>query len=189
MKYKVGDKVRIRQDLVDDKFYGTWMFSPDMREYIGRVATVAIVCANKSYILAEFGWWHWTDKMLEEVDEMKETGIAIVVDGNKTVASMDGKFGEARCSPDDKFDIFVGAKLALERLEAKCKPYSWLKDGVKYYYPCVGMNDLYDCCTYTNDPYHKRMINRGLVFKTKEEAVAAAKKMLAVLKEDEDDDC
>ena len=57
--------------------------------------------------------------MLEEVDEMKETGIVIdiITDGKETRERYGDKVGVARCHPDDKFDIFTGAKLALERLE------------------------------------------------------------------------
>lgn len=56
-----------------------------------------------------------------------------------------------------------------------------------YYYPVLSKNDLYDYFTYTNNLVDRRLMDRGLVFKTKEEAVAAAKKMLAVLKEGKDD--
>ena len=63
-------------------------------------------------------------------------------------------------------------------------PYSWLKEGMKYYYPHVSQtDDLYASCEYANDEFDKTIISRGLVFRTKEEAVEAAKKMLAALKE------
>ena len=116
---------------------------------------------------------------------MAENKIEIIVNGSKVIAKKDGKVGVAKCSPEDEYDIFVGAKLALERLEEKCKPYGWLKKGVTYYFPHVARNDLYDYYEYDNDndDTDKRMISRGLVFKTKEEAIEAAKKMLAALKE------
>lgn len=43
--------------------------------------------------------------------------VVINVEGNKVVARCGDKEGVARCHQDDTFDFFVGAKLALERLE------------------------------------------------------------------------
>ena len=71
-------------------------------------------------------------------DAGKVEHIDIWSNGEKVIASMGTKEGVARCSPEDEFDFFVGAKLALERLEEQCKPYAWLKDGMTYYYPTFG---------------------------------------------------
>lgn len=109
--------------------------------------------------------------------------IEITVDGNKTIAKMGGRKGVAKCAPEDKFDIFVGAKLALERLEEEYKPYGWLKEGTSYYLPDITTDKMFSSSTYYSDSIDKRMISRGLVFKTEKEAIEAAKKMLAVLKE------
>lgn len=179
MKYKVGEKVRVRKDLEVGSWYGEDTFTKSMKKYSGKTMTVNRITCTCKYKLKEDDHHNWTDEMLEDVDTDK---IEIIVDGNKTIAKKDGKVGIAKCSPEDEFDIFTGARLAIDRLEEKCKPYSWLKEGVKYYYPCTGLDDLYDCCTYVNAPFHRRMINRGLVFRTREEAIEAAKKMLEVLK-------
>ena len=112
--------------------------------------------------------------------------IKLYVDGNKTIARMDGKVGVAKCSPEDEFDIFVGAKLALERLEEKCKSYSWLKKGMDYFVPNINSEELYVIYTYKGYKMDSEMKDRGLAFKTQEEAVEAAKKMLAVLKNEAD---
>ena len=40
--------------------------------------------------------------------------IEIYAIDNKVFARSGDMFGEARCSPEDEFDFFVGAKLALE---------------------------------------------------------------------------
>ena len=184
MKYKVGDKVRIRKDLVVGRAYGGLGCVPSHKEYCGRILTIEGSESGAYQLINGNGLW-WSEEMFEDVSETgnEDNKIVIEVRGNMIIAWMKDKRGEARCSPEDKFDIFVGAKLALERLEEECKPYSWLKEGVTYYYPCVGMNDLYDNCAYTNSYYDKRLMNRGLVFKTKKEAVDVAKKMLAAVKE------
>lgn len=190
MKYKVGDKVRVRKDLVGDSQYGTEKFMSDMKKYSGKIMTVDIITSTGKYNLKEDAdCWNWTDEMLEEVDEMGNVKIKIAVDGNKVIAKMGKETGIAKCSPEDEFDIFTGVRLAIDRLEEKCKPYGWLKKDVKYYFPRVDIDKLYDYYEYNNDDIDKRFISRGLIFKTKEEALVVAKKMLAVLKEDEDDDC
>ena len=107
--------------------------------------------------------------------------IEITVDGNRTIAKMGGKLGVAKCSPEDEFNIFTGAKIALDRLE---EAWKWIKLYKPYYVPAPAKAALFDCFRYANDAVDKRYINRGLVFRTKEEAIEAAKKMLEALKED-----
>lgn len=180
MKYNVGDKVRVREDLVVNLDYGNDTFTVDMKKYSGKTMIVdEITSKNKYKLKGDVGRYNWTDEMLEDVDMDK---IEIIVNGNKTIAKKDGKVGIAKCSPEDEFDIFTGTRLAIDRLEEKCKPYGWLKDGVMYYFPRIDTDELYDYYLYNNDGTDKKLISRGLVFKTKEEAIECAKKMLEVVK-------
>ena len=184
MKYKVGDKVRIRKDLKIGSVYGTCCVTLEMHNLGG--AIVRIVEANEysgEYRIDSFDCY-WTDEMFEEVRKMNKH-VVIYVDGSKVVACCDDKKGVARCHPDDTFDFYTGAKIALERLEEAEKPYGWLKEGVTYYVPAVtACNDdsLYSEYTYCNYLFDKRNMEHGIVFKTKEEAIECAKKMLAVIK-------
>ena len=187
MKYKVGDKVRIRKDLIVGMGHGVVRVTENMLGLAGSIATVKRIIASREYLLDISERYIWTDEMLEDV-ESGVLMIKIYQDGNRVIAKKEGKFGVARCSPEDKFDILTGAKLALERLEEECKPYAWLKDGVRYYVPNVTENRLYYCFTYEDNPADKRMKERGAVFKTEGEAIEAAKKMLAVLKESDSND-
>lgn len=187
MKYKVGDKVKIRKDLKVGNLYGLCVFTKEMNDLGG--AVVRIIEANEysgEYRIDSFGCY-WTDEMFEdvgmEVQKMKKR-VVIDVDGNKVVAYCDGKTGIARCHPDDDFDFYTGAKLALERLEEAEKPYEWLKVGMQYYIPDTYCKNLYYNLTYKADIWGKRVIERGLAFKTKEEAIECAKKMLAVVKKE-----
>lgn len=178
MKYKVGDKVRVRKDLVVDRGYEYAVFVAGMKKYSGKIMTVASISSNNKYCLKEdAGKWHWTDEMLEDVED-----ISILVEGNKVIAKKGNKVGIAKCSPEDEFDIFTGARLAIDRLEEKCKSYGWLKEGVKYYVPAPTDNKLFDWYPYTDDDTDKMFISRGLVFKTEKEAIECAKKMLEVVK-------
>ena len=68
MKYKVGDKVKIREDLDINKMYGGWDCTNDMATCRGMITTI-IKCNNDSYqIDADDGYYIWTDEMFEDLD-------------------------------------------------------------------------------------------------------------------------
>lgn len=65
-KFKVGDKVKIREDLEVDVVYGGAIFMEDMKEYRGMVATIiSIDYDGKFTIDLDNGKWFWTNKMFE----------------------------------------------------------------------------------------------------------------------------
>lgn len=82
MKYKVGDKVKIREDLDINKMYGGWDCSNDMTTCRGMIATI-IKCEDDSYqIDADDGYYIWTDEMFEDcvnsaLDEEKAQTVDI----------------------------------------------------------------------------------------------------------------
>lgn len=65
MKFKVGDKVRVREDLDVGFSYGAWAFNAKMAEFKGKELIVEKV-HGECYQLKE-NHWYWTDEMLEEV--------------------------------------------------------------------------------------------------------------------------
>ncbi len=70
MKYKVGDKVRVRTDLVGGEKYGGITFYMD--DWKGKVVTISFV--GTYYEIAEDeDKWSWVDEMFEDVsdDEIK----------------------------------------------------------------------------------------------------------------------
>lgn len=68
MKYKVGDKVRVRSDLKVGKGYGAHTFAYDMFKFEGKIVTIESVW-EQGYRIEEDTYW-WTDEMLEPVEEM-----------------------------------------------------------------------------------------------------------------------
>lgn len=81
MKYKVGDIVRIREDLQEGFSYGVYCAKP-MLEFAGKVCTIVKtmswsenICTLKDYITGEIlgkskevnngEGWHWSIDMLE----------------------------------------------------------------------------------------------------------------------------
>lgn len=67
MKYKVGDKVRVRSDLEGNKEYGGWYTSEGMVKMRGEIVTIRGV-GSSAYELEENDLM-WTDEMFEPVEE------------------------------------------------------------------------------------------------------------------------
>ena len=80
MRYKVGDKVKVRKDLVADKDYGGYDFVSSMEKFKGEIVTIESVDGNHYNIEedeSEFKY-DWVDEMLEPIkvvtnwDKVKE---------------------------------------------------------------------------------------------------------------------
>ena len=67
MKYKAGDKVRVRRDLEDGETYGGWDALEDMVKMRGEIVTIRRV-RSSAYELEEKGLM-WTDEMFEGLVE------------------------------------------------------------------------------------------------------------------------
>ncbi len=67
MKYKVGDRVRVRRDLEENKTYGGWDALEDMVKMRGEIVTIKRV-RSSAYELEEKGLM-WTDEMFEGLVE------------------------------------------------------------------------------------------------------------------------
>ena len=68
MKYKVGDKVRVKKDLEVGKNYGHYNVVEDMGKYKGKEFIINEV-SRSYYRLKNENWFCWTDEMLELVEE------------------------------------------------------------------------------------------------------------------------
>ena len=74
MKYKVGDKVRIREDLVEEKVYGGAITVDDMVNMSGDVVTIESVAqiSDKGFIyqiVEDSDKYDWASEMFEPVEE------------------------------------------------------------------------------------------------------------------------
>ena len=80
----------------------------------------------------------------------------------------------------------VGALAGILTGETEVVKLSW-KPAVydEYYYPIPSDRDLWESRLWIGDNYDNSRFSRGLVCKTKEEAIDMAKKMLAVVKEEQ----
>lgn len=100
MKYKVGDKVKVRSDLRVGKSYGEHTFVHDMFKFMGKIVTIESVW-EQGYRIEEDAYW-WTDEMLEPVEEMStEEAIRLYAkmckDSNCDVCPVYEKSGECGC--------------------------------------------------------------------------------------------
>lgn len=69
MKYKVGDKVRVRSDLHEDESYGGYAFSTEMESYRGKIVIITFI-GNDYYGVDGDLIFAWTDEMFEPVEEI-----------------------------------------------------------------------------------------------------------------------
>lgn len=119
MKYKVGDKVRIKTEESTLKVWNTLM-----NKWLGKVMTIRKATKSFYRMFEDNGeflgdGWVWYPEMIESlVDEHK---LVITTDGKNTTAKLyDGKrlldTAVAVCSPEDEFNFKTGAEIAFKRL-------------------------------------------------------------------------
>lgn len=140
-KFKVGDRVRIRQWADMEMEFGLdsdgdikcpHTFVKGMAHLCGRVATVTSVFEAYRVGLKfddESGRiaWTYTFDMIEPINAKQKTSAETIVvyrNGDTVTAldKRDGRKATAKCSPDDTFDFSVGARLAFDRLMGKTMP-------------------------------------------------------------------
>ena len=79
MKYKVGDKVKVRSDLKIFDKYGKYVVIKEMQKFFGKVVTIADCLWDSCRILEDNRNNGWTDEMFEEEMENKMDNINITI--------------------------------------------------------------------------------------------------------------
>lgn len=113
-RYKVGDKVRVREDLVIHELYGDHVFVGNMSPLKGKIVTIEDV-RPFGYRICECGRFSWTDEMFEPIKFTKadlKTGHIVTV----------------RCG--QKFVVFKNLEGNLDGLN--------IKDSEKSYFVNIG---------------------------------------------------
>ena len=115
-KFKVGDKVRVRKNLIPDTKYGDVYFVYSMKEMCGKIVTIKdFYCDNYNMYLKEIGYL-WSPEMLEPVKEDK-----LIFNGNATILFKDGKKYVTKCDTSDTYDREKGLLTVL----AKANGYNY----------------------------------------------------------------
>lgn len=105
MKYKVGQKVRVKKDLVVGKKYGPYFFNKEKAKY--SELTIVYINGNDNYEMKEDGGsYSWTDEMLEPLNRtLKDIQYGdVITDGDEFIYIL-GRVDEA---------IFVSAEAYTE---------------------------------------------------------------------------
>jgi hypothetical protein len=81
MKYKVGDKVKVREDLIkiNEKENVRWYIVQEMIEYEGKQATITRVTTTFYDLDIDNSEFNWSDAMLEPVEEDFNKNLKIPV--------------------------------------------------------------------------------------------------------------
>lgn len=68
MKYKVGDKVRVRTDIKSGEQFGSHFFTENMQKYAGKIVTISRdTFSGGGYdIIEDNGAYVWKDEMFDE---------------------------------------------------------------------------------------------------------------------------
>ena len=119
-KYKVGDKVTVLDGSKAQHYAAGWI-NP-MNRYVGKTLTVVQLlesdCGYPVYKLLDGGGWSYDERYLTPANPDRIVVYIDKKDPSKVIAKdvSTGETGVAKCSPEDIFDFYTGAKLAMNRL-------------------------------------------------------------------------
>ena len=140
MKYKVGDKVRVREDLSREKYYDGCYVNPVMGEFAGRIVTIsrALELTNRYEIKEDNMRWCWTDEMFETLEDENitdETNVSeewvLCRDDTESHADAIGAAVDVNCLLEAKFKEAVSKitpdelkEILLKKIEESVKNMS-----------------------------------------------------------------
>lgn len=107
MKFKVGDRVRVRKDLKYNSFYGGVRVNDEMINNKGKILTI-IGIDGRTYLM-EGSSWFWTDEMFENkveytYEDLKKSPIGTKItfeNGEVLVKDDDGNYSNKKRWRDD----------------------------------------------------------------------------------------
>ncbi|MBY6842652.1 hypothetical protein [Clostridium botulinum] len=86
MKFKVGDRVRVRTDLEVGEIYGEYDFTDEMEKFKGKIITIK-ECYSDFYTI-EGDYHDWSDEMLEPIQkEFTFQEVIARIESNETYES------------------------------------------------------------------------------------------------------
>lgn len=199
MKYKVGDKIKVHTldyfekycDKSADEFSllpSRYLFTKDMYNYCNKYVTIDYVDnRNECYNIKEDnGKYYWCDWMLdeyrfnlcqflrvEEEQEFKVDDLKYKIKNNKLLILESDGWHESVLLFNRFMDNINNYDIVVK--------YEPKRDDICYI-PDIYYSDLYrEIIYHGSTPMDKWLKERELIFRTKEEAIECAKKMLGVI--------
>lgn len=162
MKYKVGDKVRVRNDLVGYERYGNLTFVPAMAEYTGE-QIIKEIRAEGYTIKADKNLcqYIWTDEMFEDIKEDK-------MDNNTLQINMNNLTDEERTT---LLSLVEKANKSVEKV--------WKPEVGEEFYTLFGDGSIDELTWFNNADIIKRY-ELGNCFKTEKEAEFALERQKVI---------
>lgn len=160
MKYRPGDKVKIRNDLVEYKRYGSYTFVPYMSKFKGE-QIIKELTHNGYTIKADTQGFKWSDEMFEDIKEDK-------MDNNTLQINMNNLTDEER-----------NTLLSLVKKSNEPKSKVWKPDVEEEFYTLFGDGSIYKL-TWLNIADRVKRYEIGNCFKTEEEAKFALEKLKVI---------
>lgn len=161
MKYKVGDKVKVRTDLVKDNWYGHYVYVSAMDNFKGE-QTIREIKDDGYLIYGDYGNYRWTDEMFEDTEENK-------MDNNNITVNMENLSQEERT-----------ALLSLIEKANKPKSKVWKPKKDETYYYLYSYGNIEED-TWDNANEDRNRYALGNCFKTKEEAEFALERQKVIM--------
>lgn len=160
MKYRPGDKVKIRNDLVEYKRYGSYTFVPYMSKFKGE-QIIKELTHNGYTIKADTQGFKWSDEMFEDIKEDK-------MDNNTLQINMNNLTDEER-----------NTLLSLVKKSNEPKSKVWKPQEGDDFYTIYGDGSIYTL-TWFNIADRVKRYEIGNCFKTEEEAKFALEKLKVI---------
>lgn len=160
MKYRPGDKVKIRNDLAEYKRYGSYTFVPYMSKFKGE-QIIKELTHNGYTIKADTQGFKWSDEMFEDIKEDK-------MDNNTLQINMNNLTDEER-----------NTLLSLVKKSNEPKSKVWKPDVEEEFYTLFGDGSIYKL-TWLNIADRVKRYEIGNCFKTEEEAKFALEKLKVI---------
>lgn len=141
MKYKVGDKVRVREDLVRGKKYGGTTFYMD--KWAGKIVTISFA-DNNYYEITEddqINKWCWTDEMFEGIVENKRYKVGDKVKIREDLVG-DEEYGDIDYISD--MDKWKGKVVTISFADNDCNCYGIAEDTEGWSWSAEMFEDVSD---------------------------------------------
>ena len=163
MKFKVGDKVRVKKDLEVGKNYGHYNVVEDMEKYKGKEFIINEV-SRSYYRFKNENWYCWTDEMLEPIEREKN---------NMNIEELNLEY-------KNKMDkLMEEYKARVKEIEKREEPF--IKKGQRYF----AIDDYFHILTTKNCGYEddKERIKVGNCYPFTDETKDKVKKEVKLIAE------